>query len=62
MISAEYFDILGILAFLFLFIFSVYIYIKFKKVPRWFTILAILVSLAGLIVDLYIVIGNFLVG
>lgn len=60
MILANYFDILGVFAFLFLLIFNVYIFFNFRKIPKWMVIFAIIICILGLIVDIYVVFGSFL--
>jgi hypothetical protein len=65
MVSAEFMDIFGVLAFVIILVIGFLIKIKKKKLSNkafnWMGILLIIVGALGLIVDSTIVIRNFLI-
>ena len=62
MLSAEFFDIFGFLAFVFLFVSGIWMLVSKKRVPFLMKIAILAIGLLGLIVDGYIVIKTFIVG
>lgn len=62
MISAEYFDILGMIGFLILVVASIWMLTSKKRVPFWMKIMVLIIGILGLIVDSYIVIRTFIFG
>ena len=66
MISAEFMDIFGILAFIIILVIGIVIKIKRKKLPNnildWMAIGLIIVGILGLSVDVVIVVRSFILG
>ncbi len=58
MVSAEFFDIFGLIVFAFLFVVGV-LMIRKQKLPDWVGFIILLIAILGLIVDGYIVIKTY---
>ncbi|HPI67227.1 MAG TPA: hypothetical protein PKZ16_01645 [bacterium] len=55
MLPPQFFDIFGIICFCYIIILSFFILKKYHQVPRWCIIILLLIGIAGLIVDGFIV-------
>ena len=62
MISAEFFDIFGLIAFAFLVVIATWALKTKKKLPKWSTIIILKIGLLGLIAEGYVVIKTFILG
>jgi len=60
MVNAEFFDIFGIIAFLYVTIISLMMLKKKNKLPKWTILFMLIVGILGLIVDTTIVIKTYL--
>ena len=63
MVSAEFFDIFGIFAFVIILIIGILIKFKRRKLPNnvfdWIAIVLIVIGVIGLIVDMYLVFRGY---
>ena len=59
--NAEFFDIFGVLAFLFITIFAGWMFYTNKKPKKWTVLILLIIGLLGLIVD-SIIVYNYLSG
>jgi len=63
MVSAEFFDIFGIFAFVIILIIGILIKFKRRKLPNnvfdWIAIVMIVIGVIGLIVDMYLVFRGY---
>ncbi len=55
MITPEFLDRFGILVFVYIIIFSLISLFKKKAVPKWMTVVLLIIGIAGLIADLMVV-------
>jgi len=60
--NPEFFDIFGLVVFIFLLGVGFWILKYRKKFPRWIAFIIVLIGLLGLVVDGYIVIKTYLIG
>ena len=60
-IRPEFFDIFGLIVFAFLFMVGLKM-IQKKKLPNWTGVVILLIAIAGLIVDGFIVIKTYILG
>jgi len=59
-IKPEYFDILGVVTFIFILFIGVWGLINKKKLPKWVNIIFIIIGLLGLLIDIFIVSNTLL--
>ena len=61
MINAEFFDIFGFLGFIYITAISLWMLKNNKKVPKWATIILLIIGILGLLIDGFIIIKTYLV-
>lgn len=62
MVSAEFFDIFGFIAFTFIIIVGAWMLRSKKKLPNWVGLVILLIGIVGAIVDGFIVIKTYIIG
>ena len=62
MVSAEFFDIPGFIAFTILLIIGILMLKTKRKLPNWVAVIIIVISILGMVIDGFIVIKTYIIG